>query len=159
MAKESPADKPKLSLGLRVIFGLSIALNLLVVGALVGAGLRPDPPGRDFGARMSLGRVLYKELPREDRRTLRREVRQRVDRETLRQANVASELYDALRAEPFDPDAINQLMDRQAQAQRTGQAAMRESWIEVLSGMSAAERIAYAERLRQAARAQPAAKD
>lgn len=159
MANETPADKPKLPLGLRVVFGLSLALNLLVVGALVGAGLRPDPPGRDLGARMSLGRVLYKELPREDRRTLRREVRQRVDRETLRQANVGSELYDALRADPFDADTINQLMDRQAQAQRTGQAAMRAGWIKVLSRMSTAERMAYAERLRQAARAQPAAKD
>ena len=72
---------------------------------------------------------------------------------------MASELYDALRADPFDPEAINQLMDRQAQAQRTGQAAMRAGWIEVLSQMSTAERIAYAERLRQAARAQPAPKD
>lgn len=158
MCDETQIEKPRLSVGLRVVFGLSLALNLLIVGALVGAWLRPDPPGRDFDGR-SLGRVLYKELPREERRVLRREVRQKVDREIIRQASVATELYAALRADPFDPEVIRQLMDRQARALQMGQTAMRDGWLEVLTQMTPSERMAYAERLRQAARARPAPKD
>lgn len=156
MSDASQPVKPKLSLGLRVVFGVSLALNLLVVGALVGASLRPGPLLRDMQPRADLGRVLYKELPREERRALRREVRKTVDRNILRQASVASELYEALRADPFDPDVVRQLMDRQARALQMGQSAMRDGWLNVLSRMTAEERMAYAERLREAARARSA---
>jgi len=155
MSDASDTAKPKLSLGLRIVFGLSLALNLLVVGALVGAILRPGPLLRDMEPRVTLGRVLYKELPREERRALRREVRQNVGRDTLRQASVAPQLYAALRADPFDPDAVRQLMDRQAQALQVGQSAMRDGWLTVLSRMTLEERVAYADRLRDAARDKP----
>ncbi len=147
------SQKPTMLLGLRLVFGLSLAVNLLIAGAVLGAWLRHDPPGRDFDTRSSLGRILYKELPPEDRRALRRDVRQRADRQTQRRANVTSDLYEALQAEPFEPEAIQRLMERQAQAQQAGQAALRAGWLEILSEMTPAERIAYAERLRVAARA------
>jgi uncharacterized membrane protein len=150
MTDESRLDTPKMSRGFRVVFGLSLALNFLVIAAFAGAWLRAEPPGHGFGDRGYIGRLLYKELPREDRRTLRRELRQRVDRETLRQARVGPELYAALRADPFDAQVLRELMTRQADALLTGQSAMREGWLEVLSQMTSAERAAYADRLRQA---------
>ncbi len=149
MTEPSASSKPGLSRGLRIVFGLSLALNLLIVGALAGAWLRGAGPGSGPEPRASIARLLYSELPREDRRAMRNYVRDTVDRTVLRQARVGPELEAALRAEPFDETAVRALMDRQATAMATGQRAMRDAWLRRLQDMSPQERAAYADRLRE----------
>jgi uncharacterized membrane protein len=139
-----------MSRGIRIVFVLSLALNLLVVGTLAGAWLRHGPPDREFSSRGAIGKVLYRELSRQERRAMRERLRESVDRSVLRQMRVGPELDALLRAEPFEPEAVRVLMDRQARALMTGQNAMRDGWIEILSQMSPEGRQAYADRLKAA---------
>ena len=150
MADTPPAAAPRMSRGIRILFVLSLALNLLVVGILAGAWIRHGPPDREFSSRGAIGAVLYRELPRADRRALRDGLRQSVDSRVLRNVRVGPELDALLRAEPFEPQAVRILMDRQASALMTGQNAMRDGWIEILSRMSPEDRLAYADRLKAA---------
>lgn len=151
MSAQDPVTKARMSTGLRIVFGVSLALNLLVVGAVAGVWLRISggaAPG--VAERVGLGRALLMELPREDRRALRKSLRQKMDRVSLRHVRINQELEALLRAEPFDTDAMVELMQQQTKALETGQMAMRESWINILSEMSHAERVAYADRLSEA---------
>lgn len=150
MTDRTPTAKPRMTTGLRIVFGLSLALNVLVIGALVGVWLRHDGPDAQPGARAGIGKVLYQELSQEDRQLLRRELRDSVDRRLLRSVRIGPELDAALRAEEFDVEAVRGLMERQASALQTGQMAMREGWLELLAGMSREDRLAYADRLKNA---------
>lgn len=136
---------------------VSLALNLLVVGVVVGAGAsnrsaekRPEPSriARSLGlgpygdaltkSQMSdLRPALSKRLPdiRNSRRNLRRGV---------------SETVQLLRAEPFDPDAFEAIMNAQGAAafklQETGRAIL----VERVIAMSAEDRAVFADRLEKA---------
>lgn len=149
MTEDPQRRRSSMSVGVRIIFCLSLALNLLIVGAIAGHFLRPGVPSRDLDPRSNIGRVLYQALPRADQRAMRQQLRQRVDRATLRQTRIGPALDQALRADPFDVDAVRDLMTRQAAALQTGQNAMRDGWLEILDRMSPAERAAYADRLRE----------
>ena len=154
MTTPTPPKKPRLSTGLRIVFGLSLALNLLIVGIVAGFLLRGGPV-RDLSAGMQTGRMLYRELPKENREVLRRALRTNVDRTVLQSARIGPELNAALRAEPFDPDALIVLLDRQADALRAGQEVMRDQWLGIVTEMSPEERATYADRLHEAAKRGP----
>ncbi|WP_050931424.1 periplasmic heavy metal sensor [Aestuariivita boseongensis] len=140
------------SRGLRVLFGLSLALNLLVVGALAGAWLRHGWSGHDMHrGGGGMGRILYQELPQDARRALRQDLRGSLDRDMMRATRIGPALDKVLRAETLDLDALRDLMARHAAALQTGQNAMREGWLKTLAGMSREERMAYADRLRDRA--------
>ena len=148
---EKPA-KSRMSLGLRIVFGLSLALNLLVVAAVGGAWLRHGAPPRDGAMPGGVAQLLYWELPREDRRALRRNLRQNLDRSLVMQTRVAPELIEVLRAEPFEPTALHDLLSQQSSALKIAQDTMRAGWLEIMEGMSQEERLAYADRLSEALR-------
>lgn len=153
MTQSAPEPKPRLSPWLRGLFALSLALNVAVIAALIGAWFRLGGVGRDLEQRGAIGWHLYQELPRAERRALRRDVRQNLSRDVIRQARIGPQLDAALRADPFDADAVRRLLLGQAAALQTGQEAMREGWLDVLERMSAEDRAAYADRLRDSLRA------
>ena len=137
---------------MKVTLVLSLALNLLVAGMVGGAvlrhGLRPDghhPPGRTH-----IGRAYVQALERADRRTLWREM-QAGRPDGGAQADPDAVLR-ALRATPYDPDALRDIMARQRQAGlarlRRGQRLLQER----LAAMNDAERAAYADRLQELVR-------
>ncbi len=133
--------------GIKIALAVSLALNLLVAGLAVGAMLRggPAPGGRDFG----LG-PLSEALSREDRSALReaflnRHPDARAERRAMRAE--FDTLLAALRAEPFDPAALDAAL--QAIAQRntelleTGRGLVAAR----LKAMDAEARAAFADRL------------
>lgn len=139
---EQTDPKPRLSLTLRVIFALSLALNLLVVGLVAGVWWRGGPPdGARIGGQAA---ALYRALPGEDRRALRAEMRGTIDRGRLR---IRDPLIAALKADPFDPAAVAAILVAQSDAQAQAQMRMRALWLDRIAAMSPAERAAYADRL------------
>lgn len=143
-------QKPaRMSLWLRLVFGVSLALNLAVAGVVAGAFFRPD---HREGSRPHppLGALLYRELAKEDRKALRRAaLGTRSDRED-RRIEDAQELAAALRAVPIDVVRINLVLDEQMDYLDAFQASVRAAWLERVSSMNDDERAAYAERLKDA---------
>jgi len=133
--------KPRLSLTLRVVFALSLGLNLLVAGVVAGAWWRGAPHD---GPRAGGPAALYLALPREERRALRAELRGTIDRDSL---HLRAPLMAALRADPFDPGALAATLAAQSDALAQAQTRMRALWLDRIAAMSPAERAAYADRL------------
>lgn len=149
--------KPRrMSLGLRVVFFMSLALNLAIAGIVAGFVLRggPDRDGpkhiRDVVAPYT--QALSKEDRRELGRKFFREARAGLSREELHARIRAeyNEALDLLRTEPFDRNGFGAVLERQnmraEDRNRKGQAFL----IDHVAGMSAAERAAYAARVAEA---------
>lgn len=147
-ANEPGAAKPKR--WWRVVFGLSLALNLLVIGAvasfvLQGPKSRGGPPGpRDVSAPYVIT------LERADKRALRRDMRARLPaRDEARAAHAAdyAAFAELLRAEEFDASAATALIDGQMQRAARAQTLGRTLMLERIADMSQSARSAYADRL------------
>lgn len=148
------AVKP--SRGMRVLLFASLALNLLVVSAVVGFLLvGPDGARRGGPHGMQDPALPYTRAFEEDerralRRTLRREIFAKRDEVRAVRESVLSGYREALvilRAEPFDAAALEAVLA--AQAARSAEVRVRGQ--RLLSGyleqMTPAERAAYADRL------------
>lgn len=134
--------------GVKIALAISVALNLAVAGMIAGAWLKDRHHGgmpRDlsfgpFGAALSP----------EDRRALRKAL---VDRAPgFREARAAARaefttLLEALRANPFDPAAVQSALAA-IEARNAGRLELGRSLIEARIGqMSEADRLAFADRL------------
>ena len=134
----------------RIMLGVSLALNLLFVGAIVGAiatggGKRGGPP--DLRA-VAAPYVAAFDLS--TKRAMRKDMRAQLPtRKEAKAANKADyeAFLETVRTEPFDAVRAAAIMEKQfmrgAQFQSTG----RKVAIERISNMSVEERKAYAERL------------
>ena len=141
----APAASPR---WMRVLLVVSLALNLLIAGAVVGLALRGGPPS-DGGRDVGFGPFAAALSP-EDRSALRRDfiartladgTSRRDRREDMRA------LLGALRAEPFDANALQDAMTRLSE-RMSGRLDLGLSLIrERISGMADAERQAFADRL------------
>ncbi|MEL6799059.1 MAG: periplasmic heavy metal sensor [Pseudomonadota bacterium] len=149
-----PAQTTRSPLWMRITLVVSLALNLLVIGIVVGAlatrGGREDGT-RPLGALRDLGPTPFiVALDPEHRRDLAQSMRGeaaslRENREELRTRFEA--LLAALRADPFDPDAVAALLGEQRQVGARRQAIGEKLLLDHLASMSGAERAAYADRL------------
>lgn len=149
-------EKSRKGRGLKWALGLSLALNLIIVGFVAGAIWRftgPEAPHRQWrGDTTSYGTPFVRALPREAKRAMYRQIREdakslpsRADRRALYQ-DVLSEL----RADTFDRAAIEGLFAQQAE---TAQAVLKQAqsgWIDIVSQMDPDERRAVATRLEEA---------
>ena len=134
---------------LRIVLGVSLALNLAVAGLALGAAIRFGGPDRARPP-LPLGAVLYRELPREDRRALRDDrLGTRPERAERRRAE-AAQLDAALRAVPFDPTSIEAFLEAQSRQRNALEQALRAAWLTRVSEMSDTARAAYADRLAEA---------
>ena len=140
-------DRPRSSRGLKIALAVSLAFNLCIVGVIAGVMLRDGPPrgGRDFG----LG-PLSEALSHEDRKALRAIFVERHHdlRESRRemQAEFAA-LVAALRADPFDPTALDTALAAIAARNQSLLDTGRELVAERLKALDAAGRAAFADRL------------
>ena len=100
----APGTKP----WLRVVLGLSLMLNLLIVGLVLGAvirfggpGERPPPP---------TGVAMFRALPSDDRRAMRDHLREALLPPSDRRSE-AEDLAEVLSADPLtvDPETLDQL--------------------------------------------------
>ncbi len=145
--------RPRTPRRFKVALGLSLALNLLFVGLIAGAVWRNHGGGdmRPGGPRLQSYAAPYVHaLPRAERRALNRSIRAAHPRlgRAARRA-VYAQMLTALRAEPFDAAAIQQVLDDQRSAILGVQQAAQTKWMAAIVNMSQAERLAYADRLQQ----------
>lgn len=135
-------------LWLRIVFGISLALNLLVIGLVVGAvvrfggieGRRPPPH--------SMGAAMYRELPQADRKALREASQRRTNHSMESRVAEADAIAAALQADPFDRGAVQVVLDEQAQHRIGWQKTAQLAWLDRVSQMSVSNRSDYADRLR-----------
>lgn len=131
----------------RIVLVVSLALNLAVVGVVVGSAmsgrLGKDPP-RSFD--LGLGPVS-RALDKDERREIGRSLRQNA---ALRDVNLRDRVTDmvaALTAEPFDPDALRGVMDAQAAGMANVQATAQGALVEQIVAMTPERRRAFAAQL------------
>lgn len=141
----------------KILLAVSLMLNMGIIGMMVGAGLRhqfdmraaPPPPVR--GAMNDLGFGPFIEaFPPERRRELGRKLRERAGSFTTNRAELRREVDDmlaALRAVPYDPQALQQLIDAQRARILERMSLGRDLLLEEIAAMNDAERAQFADRL------------
>lgn len=136
---------------MRVLLVVSLALNLLIAGVVVGAIASGRAGGPPRVVDLNLG-PLTRALDPEDRRAIGHALRSREDirppRPVERLAN-ARALGQALRAEPFDRDMVARLLDSQRSRAADVFLAGQEALLDRLEQMTPEERRAFADRLGQ----------
>ncbi len=157
MTPESIPPRSRTGRGVKLALVLSLALNILVVGALAGGAMRarmqPDAtPRADL-------RAMWMALPDQTRADLRNELagergdRQaggdRAARQTLR-AEHNARLVSALRAEAFDAAAFVDLLRAETRQREDRIAAMHAALARALEDMDAGQRAEIAARLEAA---------
>lgn len=158
MTDLTPPNVPAPGRGLRLALGISIALNLAVAGVIGGAMLRGGPGGHGAMGR-DLGFGPYAQALRsEDRAALRqalfaRAPELRLARHQLHVDSLA--IVAALRAEPFDPKALTDLL-RAQQLRMAGHLKLGQEVLGAfLTALPANERLEYAQRLQDGPRQMP----
>ena len=153
MSNEAPQPPQKPRRWLWPVLFLSLALNLLIVGIVVGAVLQGGDRRKDGDlgpARSLMGEPFVRALEPEDRRALGRDILSnrdalRENRSDLRRRVEA--LLDALRQDTFDRAAVSDLLSEQRQLAVSRQEVGETFLLNRLEAMSAEERRAYADRL------------
>ncbi|MGD1885146.1 MAG: periplasmic heavy metal sensor [Paracoccaceae bacterium] len=149
---DGAAQKKGTPLWVKIGFGLSLALNLMIVGLVAGFILRGGPPsGGPVGA--SYAAPYVKALSREDRRKIFRAVRRDGAERPVSSRRERRARYDemvvAIRAEPFVPGGVQAILETQRTEGLTVQSRMQAAWLEHLHQMTSADRQAYADRLEE----------
>ncbi len=140
---DHPAPKRK---WMPILLVVSLALNLLIVGVILGTALRFKGSDR-ADAPPGFGPALYYALPKSDRKALRGELSDLRGKGSHRRKQDFTALSQALRAVPFDPAAIENLLAQQSKATADLQAALHQQWLAQISAMNDDQRAAYADRL------------
>jgi uncharacterized membrane protein len=149
---EPVIPQPRGRLWVRILLIASLSLNLLVVGVVAGAWFRYGGHGPGLVRPAATGSVYYREMHPEIRTEMRGELRRVLKGVAYDRAAVSGQMAAAIRADPFDPDRLNALFDKQAEATGVRQSAMRDIWVARLSEMNADDRAAYADRVEEALR-------
>jgi uncharacterized membrane protein len=141
---------------LKLALALSLAMNLLVLGAVGGVVLHRGEAGRGlpglpglhdpglFGYVAMLPREARAAL-REEGRALRAEVGVQDRRAEIRARNAA--LAAQIAAPDLDPDALRAAFEDLAEARGEAEAALRAALIQRILALPADERAHYAERI------------
>lgn len=139
---------------LKIALLVSLAANLVIVGLVLGAAMRPH---HRFGHAMQQGATFapyIEALPRADRRAMRVEmIRLRPELVDLRAARRAemSEFARIVGTEPFDPAAAARLIDARLAEGAGRLTAARDLLVARLAAMPPETRKAYGARLAELA--------
>ena len=132
----------------KILFGISLAINLLIVGAIGGAILRV---GKGPMAKHHASGFLYmRALNFEDKKALRKEIfRNKNSRKIIREKEHSSYIsaVKILKKDPFDRKAFEDLLDEQTKHSKTRQSSARVALVAQITGMTKEERLIYSERL------------
>ena len=132
----------------KILFGISLALNLLVVGALGGAMLRVGK-GPVVKHRAS-GNLYMRALNFEDKKALRKQLFKNKDSRKIIRAKEHSSYSSAvkiLRKYPFDRKAFEDLLDQQTKYSKSRPSSARVVLITQIENMTKEERLIYSKRL------------
>jgi len=154
MSDQSPISKAP---WLAAALVLSLAVNTFFVGLVVGGKATSDRWAERLGVEMPFGgpgghhrppvdldpRSFTRMLPesaREDARVVLEARREEV-RELFRSAGEArASTFEAMRAEPFDPEALTEALSASRAADEAASAALHSMMVEIVSQMNAEDR-------------------
>lgn len=139
--------KAKNGRAVRIVLVVSLALNLAVAGLVVGSfasGRMGEGPPRSFD--LGIG-AMARALTPEDRRQIGTQLRRARPMGEFNPRGQVEQLIDALRADPFDPDALQAAVAEQAQRTALVQTAAQDVVVDHIAAMSDADRAAFADRL------------
>lgn len=140
----------------KVIFVLSLALNVAIVGVVIGTTWRfQDKPPRPTVRVPESSSIYLRALDNTHRRELGRKLRRADGTLKETRAEIAQGFGQAiavLRADPFDSDAFAKVMQGHSNRAEMRMKEARSILLNHLIALSAAERAAYADRLEQALR-------
>ncbi|MEL6619791.1 MAG: periplasmic heavy metal sensor [Pseudomonadota bacterium] len=141
----APPPRTRCPIWVRVVLGLSLALNLLIIGLVAGFVLRGGPVASNGGG-LSYAAPYIIALDRSDRRAVLAAIRSdpTLPDRRARRAQFA-EMLTALRADPIDIAQVQAILDRQARATSRVQAVAQATWLARVQEMSVADRRAYAD--------------
>lgn len=140
-----PADTPRSSRPgrvLRLVLVLSLALNLLFIGVVIGGALRM--PRHDAGALAPAGdlRALWRAMPPEARAGLREREAPRLSRAERHERDEAQgrRLAALLLAEPFDPVGFAAALDGYRGELEEDRRAMHAALAAQIAALTSSER-------------------
>ena len=132
----------------KILFGISLAINLLIVGAIGGAILRV---GKGPMAKHRASGLLYmRALNFEDKKSFRKELFRNKDSRKIGRAKEYSSYSSAvkiLKKDPFDRKAFEELLDQQTKFSKSSQRSARLALVAQIAKMTKEERSIYSERL------------
>ena len=137
----------------KILFGVSLALNLLIVGALGGAlgGAFMRKGKGPTANHLASGFLYMRALDFKDKRALRKEILRNKDgRKLVKDRNQASfnSAVGMLKSDPFDRAAFENLLDEQAKHAKSRQDSARIALVNHIENMTKEERRIYAQRLK-----------
>lgn len=149
MAQTTETTKLSTPRGFKILLGVSLAFNLVVLGLVAGAALRDDPPrrGGGGGGSVSYARPYLQALPPEDRRTIFAATRPLEGEKGGRAARRAlyNEVTEILRSETFDREAVKAVLSKQTDVTLGLQQAAQAHWLDLIEEMGLQERRDYAD--------------
>ena len=152
MAQKTDAVKQTVPSGFRILLGISLAINLAVIGVIAGAVFRKNDDGpRRGGGQAHHARPYIQALPREERRAIleaSRAAKKGVDHAARRA--MYQEVMDILRTETFDRPAIEAVLGKQTAATLSAQNSVQAQWLNRIDEMELFERRAYADAVEKA---------
>ena len=132
----------------KILFGISLALNLLIIGAVGGAMIRMSK-GPVANHRAS-GLLYMRALNFEDKKSFRKELFRNKDSRKIGRAKEYSSYSSAvkiLKKDPFDRKAFEELLDQQTKFSKSSQRSARLALVAQIAKMTKEERMIYAKRL------------
>ena len=129
----------------RIVLVLSLGLNLLVIGFVVGLALtgperKSGPRGLDLGPG-----PLAQALSPQERRAVLLDLRASGGFQRGQMREYMQDLLNALRATPFDPDVLSEVMTAQRQKLNQMQDAAQSALFAQINAMSPERRAAFAD--------------
>ena len=132
----------------KILFGISLAINLLIIGALGGALSRAGK-GPMIQHRAS-GLLYMRALNFEDKKALRKKLFRNKDSRKIIRAKEHSSYSSAikiLKKDPFDRKAFEDLLDEQTRYSKSKPSSARAALVAQIANMTKEERLVYSQRL------------
>jgi len=149
MTEQNLSKKNSAARWTKALLVVSLAINLVVAFAVVGALWRfGPPPGDRENHHPKAGPALYvAALERDVRRELFQEARRQIPKGIQSHSVGLPEVLARLRATPFDAAAFGQALEEDLSHSDQRAQALRSSLTARVAAMSAEERAAYAARI------------
>lgn len=134
----------------KFLLAASLAMNLLVIGAVGSAIFAFKTGSGPFGAHKMGSSPFSFALSRQDRKRIGREIRQQMQsqhKDLPKPGQIYLELQRAMTAEVYDKDAVHALITAHQDTGMKQQAIAQRLFLERLDNMTVAQRQKFAKRL------------